>query len=73
MNASMELYTVAKRAVDTNYKLMDEALAQAVKELTGVEVPQLISYTDPDTGDRWAINITARANLIERGQPQDES
>ncbi len=73
MNTSMELYIAAKRVVDSNYKLMDEALAQAVKELTGIETPQLISYTDPDTGDRWAINITARANPIERGKPRDDS
>ena len=35
-------------------------------------IPALFTYTDPGNGDRWAININATANLIERGKPRDD-
>ena len=64
-------FSAAQKAVRAGYKRMDEALAQAVMDELGYAIPAVFSWTDSLTGDRWAINITARATLIERGQPQD--
>jgi len=70
--SQMPLYVAAEQAVRTNYKIMDEVLNAYVKEELGWEVPALFTYTEPETGDRYAINVTARASLIERGVPKEE-
>ena len=48
---------------------MDKAIAQAVMDELGYSIPARFGWTAPN-GDKWDINIDARANLIERGQPQ---
>ncbi len=69
---AMAGYVLFEKAVREAYKGMDSCVAAAVKDELGWEVPALFSYTDPATGDRYAINVTARANLIERGVPREE-
>ena len=64
-------YTEAEAEVTRNYKLMDKALAEAVLERLGYVVPALFTFVDIETGDKYAVNITARANLIERGKPTE--
>ncbi len=53
------------------YKAMDALLSDVVMEEKGWEVPALFTYTEPVTGDRYAINVIARAKLIERGTPKE--
>lgn len=71
-DAPMAGYVLLEKAVREAYRGMDTALSAAVMDEKGWEVPALFTYTDPETGDRYAINVTARANLIERGVPRDE-
>ena len=66
----MDEYTEAKDEVTRNYKIMDRAIALAVMDELGYSIPARFSWTAPN-GDKWDINIDARATLIERGQPQD--
>ena len=72
MNLPMAEYVDAQKDVTAGYKRMDTAIAAAVMDELGYSIPAIFTYTDPATGDRWAINITARANLIERGKPREE-
>ena len=71
MNDPMADYTEAQAEVTRNYKLMDKALAEAVLERLGYAVPALFTFVDIETGDKYVVNITARATLIERGQPTE--
>ena len=66
-------YLMHKKEISAHYKGMDLALSAVVMEEKGWEVSALFNYTDPDTGDRYTINVTARATLFERGIPKDES
>ena len=68
----MDDYLTFDKAVKAGYRGMDNALAAAVMDELGWKVPALFSYTDPATGDRYAINVVARANLIERGVPREK-
>ena len=67
----MANYTEAQAEVTRNYKLMDKALAEAVMERLGYVVPALFTFVDIETGDKYAVNITARATLIERRKPTE--
>ena len=69
---AMDEYVAAQKDVTAGYKRMDTAIAQAVMDELGYSIPALFTYTDPENDDKWAINITARANLIERGKPREE-
>lgn len=82
----MATYAEAQGEVTRNYKLMDKALEQAVANAqtwraawgfifcgngwSPLPVPARFSLR-LENGDKWDINVTARANLIERGKPQD--
>lgn len=68
---AMHEYVAAQKDVTAGYKRMDTAIAAAVMDELGYSIPALFSYTDPANGDRYSINITARANLIERGKPRE--
>ena len=65
-------YIAAHREIAALYKKQDEALAAAVMDELGYAIPARFTFT-AENGDRWDINISARATLIERALPISES
>jgi len=63
-------YIAAQRSVTAGYRAMDEALKQAVMDELGYAIPARFTFT-AENGDRWDINISARATLIERGHKEE--
>ena len=57
----------ADRAVRQALKERDRAISAVCKDKLGIEVPQIIEYTDPESGNIYSINVTARIALVERG------
>lgn len=59
----------ADRAVLSALKERDKIVAEVVQERLGITVPAVFTFTDPETGNQYAVNVTARLSLIERGVP----
>lgn len=63
-------YIAAQKEVNAAYKKMDVALTEAVMDELGYAIPARFTFT-AENGDRWDINISARATLIERGHKEE--